>query len=154
MWKRVALERLSASRPTQDAGNWHSAAQTAKFGPRTYKNSESTETGQTSNIEITPQVFSPMQMVTNDVVNILYHFDTPGYVANISIYDARGREVRKLVRNVLLGNDGTFTWDGINEDHGKAAIGIYVFFIEIFNQSGDVNKYKRPVCWEASSDAF
>jgi len=140
----VALERLSASRPTQDAGNWHSAAQTAKFGTPTYKNSESLETGGTeSNIEITPQLFSPDADGNNDVVNILYHFDTPGYVANISIYDTRGREVRKLVRNVLLGNDGTFTWDGINEDHGKAAIGIYVIFIEIFNQSGDVNKYKK-----------
>jgi hypothetical protein len=140
----VALERLSVSRPTQDAGNWHSAAQTSKFGTPTYKNSESLETGETgSNIEITPQIFSPDADGNNDVVNILYHFDTPGYVANISIYDARGREVRKLVRNVLLGNDGTFTWDGINEDHGKASIGIYVIFIEIFNQSGDVNKYKK-----------
>ncbi len=140
----VSLERLSAGRPTNDQSNWHSAAQTAGFGTPTYRNSENSEAGSPGEaFSINPDIFSPDADGYHDVVNILYHFSEPGYVANVTVYDGRGRLVRKLVRNELLGNDGSFSWDGINEDREKAAIGIYVIYIEVFNTSGDVRKYKK-----------
>jgi hypothetical protein len=140
----VSLERLSSERPSGDNTNWHSAAETAGYGTPTYKNSESAETsGYGTSFSVSPEIFSPDEDGYNDVVNILYHFDTPGYVANVTIFDARGRIVKKLVRNDLLGNDGTFSWDGINEDNNKAAIGIYVIYIELFDKDGNVKKYKK-----------
>jgi hypothetical protein len=140
----VSLERLSFTRNTNDAGNWHSAAETAGFATPGYKNSQQSEGGNgSSDITIQPEVFSPDNDGHNDVVNILFHFTTPGYIANVKVFDSKGRPVRTLVENQLLGNDGNFSWDGFNDKSEKAHTGIYVLYIEVFNLDGDVKEYKK-----------
>jgi flagellar hook assembly protein FlgD len=64
--------------------------------------------------------------------------DLPGYVGNAVIYDSRGRRIKNLVQNELLGLEGQFNWDGIMEDGGKAPIGLYILFFEAFHQDGKV----------------
>ena len=78
----------------------------------------------------------------DDVLNISYKLDEPGKAANVYIYDSKGRQVRYLIRNEQLAQDGTLSWNGINDDNEKAPIGIYVVYVELFNLSGKVNKYK------------
>jgi hypothetical protein len=142
--KGVSLERIDFNRPTQDRTNWHSAAEAVGFGTPAYKNSQYNDAGTTDNaIEITPEIFSPDEDGYNDIVNINYHFDTPGFVANVTIYDSKGRLVKYLVRNELLGIKGTWSWDGINEDREKSRIGIYIIFTEVFDLSGKVKHYKK-----------
>jgi hypothetical protein len=34
-------------------------------------------------------------------------------------------------------------WDGIMDDNSKAPVGIYVFYIEVFDLDGNVKKYKK-----------
>ncbi len=140
----ISLERLSAARPTNESQNWHSAAETVGFATPGYKNSQNNEAG-TGNGDVTvePEVFSPDNDGTNDVVNILFHFDTPGYLANVKVFDSKGRAVRTLIQNQLLGNDGAFSWDGVNDDKEKARTGIYVFYIEVFNLNGDAKEFKK-----------
>ena len=46
--------------------------------------------------EITPKIFSPDNDGHDDVATIQYKVTGPGYVANITIYDAQGRPVRYL----------------------------------------------------------
>ncbi len=142
--KGVSLERIDFNRPTQDRTNWHSAAQDVGFATPAYKNSQFNDAGEaTDSIEITPEIFSPDEDGTNDIVNINYHFGTGGYVANITIYDSKGRLVKHLVRNELLGLKGTYSWDGINDDREKSRIGIYVIFVEVFDLSGNVKQFKK-----------
>jgi hypothetical protein len=142
--KGVSLERIDFDRPTNDRSNWHSAAEAAGYATPGYKNSQYTDAGETDNaIEITPEVFSPDEDGNNDVVNINYHFDSPGFVANVTIYDSKGRLVKNLIRNELLGSKGTFSWDGINEEREKARIGIYIVFVEVFDVSGKVKHCKK-----------
>lgn len=142
--KGVSLERIDFNRPTQDLTNWHSAAQDIGFATPAYKNSQYNDAGETDDaIEITPEVFSPDEDGFNDIVNINYHFDTPGFVGNITIFDSKGRLVRNLVRSELLGLKGTYSWDGITDDREKARIGIYVIFFEVFDLSGNVKQYKK-----------
>lgn len=142
--KGVTLERIDFERSTNDRTNWHSAAQDAGYGTPGYKNSQYNDAAEAgSAIEITPEIFSPDEDGFNDIVNINYHFDTPGFVGNITIYDSKGRLVKNLVRNELLGVNGTFSWDGINEDREKAHIGIYIIFAEVFDLSGKVKHYKK-----------
>ena len=76
-------------------------------------------------------------------MNINYHFDVPGYTANITIFDSKGQVVKPLIQNELLGIKGTFSWDGINADHEKARIGIYIIYFEVFDLEGDVRHYKK-----------
>lgn len=142
--KGISLERLSFDHPTQDSTNWHSAAESVGFATPAYKNSEYIDTSGTGNgISITPEIFSPDEDGYNDIVNITYHFDTPGFVGNVTIYDAKGKPIRNLVKSELLGNDGSFVWDGVTENKEKARIGIYVVFIEVFDDKGNVKQYKK-----------
>jgi len=142
--KGITLERIDFNRATNDKTNWHSAAKAIVYGTPGYRNSQYVDAGETDNaIEITPEIFSPDEDGMNDVVNINYKFDTPGYTANISIYDSKGRLTKLLIRNELLGTTGTYSWDGINESKEKASIGIYIIYVEVFNLKGDVKKYKK-----------
>ena len=144
--KGVSLERIDFNRTTQDFTNWHSAAEDVGFATPGYKNSQFNDAGETTidnAIEITPEIFSPDEDGINDVTNINYNFETPGFIANITIYDSKGRVVKYLVRNELLGIKGTYSWDGINEEREKSRIGIYIVYVEVFNLSGKVKHYKK-----------
>ncbi len=140
----VSLERLDFNRASNDITNWHSAAESVGFATPGFKNSQFFE-GVISEgaINIEPEVFSPDNDGFEDVVNISYKFSEPGYVGNITIFDSYGRLVRLSMQNELLGNEGIISWDGINENNEKAKIGIYIIYFEVFNLSGDVQKFKR-----------
>lgn len=140
----VSLERLNSERPSQDSTNWHSAAETAGFATPGYKNSESDASTNNSNeIFVEPETFSPDNDGHNDVLNIHYSFADPGNVANIIIYDARGRLIRTLVNNELLGNSGYFVWDGLTNERQKAKIGMYVIYAEVYQLNGNVKSFKK-----------
>ena len=142
--KGVSLERIDFNRPTKDRTNWHSAAQDIGFGTPGYKNSQYNSAGETDNaIQITPEIFSPDDDGYNDIVNINYHFDTPGFVANINVYDSKGSLIKHLIQNELLGIKGTFSWDGINDEREKSRVGIYIIYFEVFDLSGTVKHYKK-----------
>ncbi len=141
----VSLERINPDRPAQDSANWHSAAETVGYATPAYKNSQYSEPEQTEDpLTISPEIFSPDNDGYNDVVNIGYKFSEPGYVANVTIYNANGILIKYLVKNELLGTaEGTFSWDGINEDREKAALGIYIIYFEVFDSKGTVKHYKK-----------
>ncbi len=122
--------------------NWNSAAEAVGFAPRTYRNYQYLQADGGSGVTIPNPLFSPDNDGYNDVLNISYKLDEPGKAANVYIYDSKGRQVRHLIRNEQLAQDGTLSWNGINDDNEKAPIGIYVVYVELFNLSGKVNKYK------------
>lgn len=140
----VSLERIDYNRPSNDKSNWHSAAEAVGFATPGYENSQYLEAEAGDGITLSPESFSPDNDGFDDVLNIAYQFNEPGSVANILIYDAKGRLVKNLVKNEYLGTQGTFSWDGIYENNEKAAIGIYIVYAEIFSVTGDVKKYKKP----------
>jgi hypothetical protein len=140
--KGVSLERIDFNRPTSDRSNWNSAAEGYGFGTPAYRNSQYLKADGGNGVTINEPMFSPDNDGYNDVLNITYKLDEPGKAANVYIYDSKGRQVRYLIRNEHLAQDGIFSWNGITDDNEKAAIGIYVVYIELFNLSGKVNKYK------------
>lgn len=141
----VSLERLDFNRPTNDKTNWHSASESVGFATPGYKNSQSNQDKISgSNFTIVPEVFSPDNDGFDDVVNVNYKFDSPGYVANVIIYDSRGRQIKHLVKGQLLGNEGTFSWDGISDNLEQARIGIYIIFTEVYDLDGNVKHSKIP----------
>ncbi len=140
--KGVALERIDFNRPTNDRTNWNSASQSCGFGTPAYRNSQYLQADGGNGLSISEPLFSPDNDGYQDVLNIHYKLNEPGKAANVYIYDSKGRQVRYLIRNEQLTQDGTFSWNGINDDNEKAAIGIYIVYVELFNVSGNVNKYK------------
>jgi hypothetical protein len=142
----VALERIDPDGPSQDQNNWHSAASTAGYGTPTYKNSQYKQpTGINATIEVTPKVFSPDNDGRDDIASIQYKVSDPGYVANITIFDAAGRPIRNLVRNGTLGLSGYWNWDGLDDKGLKLPVGTYVIFTEIFNLQGKKQHFKNAI---------
>lgn len=140
----VSLERISIQKATQDSTNWQSAAKTVGYATPGYKNSQAINglnTGAT--ITVNPEIFSPDEDGYNDVLSLSYKLNEPGMVANVTVYDSRGRLVQYLARNTLMAENTTLYWNGINTDNQKAPLGIYIIYSELFNAKGDVSKYKN-----------
>ena len=128
------------------SGNWHSAAESQGFATPGYRNSQSVPGvsmggGFTTDLD----VFSPDNDGFEDVVQISYVLDQPGWVATVRIFDQQGREVRLLRQQELLGTKGTFSWDGISDDRQKARMGMYVILVERFLPSGELATDKLTV---------
>ena len=142
----VSLERIDPEGESQRQDNWHSAASTAGYGTPTYKNSQyKLAQSIKATVEVTPKVFSPDNDGRDDIASIQYKTTEPGYIANITIYDANGRPVRNLVKNGTLGLQGYWTWDGLDDKRLKLPVGTYILFTEIFNLNGKKEVFKNVI---------
>jgi hypothetical protein len=142
----VSLERIDPNDSSQKQSNWHSAASTAGYGTPTYKNSQyKLANSVNATVDVSPKVFSPDNDGHDDIATISYQVTEPGYVANISIFDANGRLVRYFVKNALLGLKGSWNWDGLNENGQKLPVGTYIIFTEIFNLQGKKQQFKNTI---------
>jgi hypothetical protein len=142
----VSLERIDYSQSSDDETNWLSAAESQNFGTPGYQNSQISLLGIVDGeITIQPEVFSPDNDGVDDVVDIAYSFEHSGLVANVTIFDKIGREIRRIAQNDLLGTSGKYNWDGINEEREKASMGIYIVYFEVFDTDGNVSHFKE-VC--------
>ena len=140
----VSLERSSFMQATNDKTNWHSAAESVGFATPAYQNSQFIGDKEVDeSIVVEPEIFSPDNDGYNDLLSIEYKFEQAGFMMTIDIYNSSGYPVRKLINNEYLGISGSVNWDGIQDDNTKAAVGIYVIFIEIFDLDGNVKQYKK-----------
>lgn len=140
----VSLERINFTAPTNNANNWHSAAASVRFATPGYRNSQFFAETPLANeiITLANTTFSPDNDGFEDYLLLEYNTDQPGLTANIRIFDANGRLVKKLAQNVLLSANGNFKWDGLMDDSSKARLGIYVVWVELFSSGGKVAQQK------------
>ena len=141
----VALERINADAESVQS-NFHSAATSVGYGTPTYQNSQNRiDLEVQGDIKVTPEIVSPDNDGIDDFATIQYNFPEPGYVANITIFDAIGRPVKYLQRNSLCGLKGFYRWDGLGEKLQKLPVGIYIIYTEIFNLQGKTKKFKNTI---------
>jgi hypothetical protein len=137
---------MDYNKPTQDSGNWTSAASSAGFGTPTYQNSEQMSVQHIKGeVNIEPRIFSPDHDGYQDFTYINYNLPMPGYTANITIFDAAGRPVRYLVKNNTLTASGNFRWDGLDDRQHSLSSGIYIVLTELFSLTGEIRKFKNSV---------
>jgi hypothetical protein len=142
----VALERIDPDGTSEDQNNWHSAGSTAGYGTPGYKNSQYKLLNViNASIEVLPKVFSPDNDGFDDIATIQFKVSDPGYVANITIFDAAGRPVRNLVHNGTLALNGYWNWDGLDDKGKKLPVGTYIIFTEIFNLQGKKYRFKNTI---------
>jgi hypothetical protein len=141
----VSLERIDFD-GLSGQSNFHSAATSAGYGTPGFKNSQyKSDNVPSEEIHITPEIFSPDNDGHDDFATINYSFPTPGYVANITIFDGSGRPVRYLQKNSLSGVTGMYRWDGLNDKNQKLPQGIYIIYTEIFNKDGKKKQFKNTI---------
>src|SRR5690606_29427895 len=142
--KGVSLERLHPDYPSGDPHNWHSAAATAGYATPGAVNSQfQPATALNSGFTLASEVFSPDNDGQNDVALLAWDL-RQGQTANITVFDARGRAVRHLARNLLLSVNGRISWDGLSDAGLIAQPGIYIIFIQIFDPQGKTGAWKLP----------
>ena len=141
----VALERVQPSRPTQDAGNWHSASSRSGYGTPTGRNSQfmasDTLPGE---IWLSSKVLSPDLDGQDDALIITWRFPTPGNTLSMRILDIQGRLIMLLMRNSLAGTTGTISWNGLNERQLALAGGPYLLWTEVTGLNGRSRLWRIP----------
>lgn len=145
--KGVSIERISPEGVSDDPDNWQSASFSSCFGTPGEENSQffGNELMFDDIISVEPEVFSPDSDGFQDFALINYEFADPGFTANASIYDSRGRRIVDIAKNEIVGATGSWKWDGIDSDGGQAPIGIYVVHLKAFNLEGDIIESKQTV---------
>ena len=141
----ISLERLDVNTKTQNATNWHSAASTVGFGTPTYKNSQELITQSIGEININPKSFTPNNDGYKDVASINWNFSKTNLMATIKVFDSEGRPVKNILNNELIGNSGNSIWDGTSEDGFRLNTGMYIIWMEVFSENGDVERFKKVV---------
>ncbi|MFM7565548.1 MAG: lamin tail domain-containing protein [Flavobacteriales bacterium] len=132
----VSLERMDPNGVSSDGMNWHSAAEAIQFGTPGLKNSQYLPVSVNGNFELENDLFSPDMDGHQDVMQASYQLSQANCLGTVTIYDERGRFVRTLFKNQLMGTTGTFSWNGVKEDSTKASIGVYVIVFEVFSLDG------------------
>lgn len=140
----VSLERLSAEPATNNLPDWLPAAESVGFATPGCENSQA-EKGFVTSVSFEPESFSPNFDGYNDEYRINYQLKKAGYIANIWIYDSLGRLMVQLVKNEILATEGSIVWDGKDKTGQKLPVGIYVVLLEMFDKTGNINRYKDAV---------
>ncbi|MEX2595560.1 MAG: hypothetical protein WEC59_01425, partial [Salibacteraceae bacterium] len=142
----VSLERISASLPTNEADNWHSASSTENYATPGYLNSQDYDpSDDAAEVSLSAEIISPDNDGYQDVVSINYQFNEPGYLMSVSIYTDKGVLINPLVSNRIIGNEGSFIWNGTKENGEKAHTGIHVIMVEAFNLNNKQERFRLPI---------
>ncbi len=141
----VSLERLDINDKTQKSSNWHSAASTVGYGTPTYQNSQQFISQSIGEMNVEPKSFSPNNDSYKDVTSINWNFSKTNLMATIKVFDSEGRVVKNLLNNEMIGNSGSINWDGTSEDGLQLNSGMYIIWMEVFSESGSVDRYKEVV---------
>lgn len=142
----VSLERIRANGPSL-ASNFHSAAGTVGYATPGRPNSQAQDAvGNGQELTVLPELFTPDDDGQQDFTTLNYQLDQPGYVGSVTVYDALGQLTRRLLRNESLPTTGFVQWDGLDEHGRKAAVGYYLFYVELFRPSGgERREYRKTV---------
>lgn len=138
------LERINPEGASSSSSNWHTAAETIGFGTPGKINSQYQSGNISSTFGTTESIFSPDNDGFQDVLLFQYNFDI-GMIGTLKIFDNQGREVHTLFSSELLGQQGSFTWDGVTANNQKAPIGIYIAVMEAFSVDGGGKQFAKRV---------
>ena len=140
----VSLERINPSLSSLDITNWHSASESCGFATPGYRNSEflNMESGKDI-IKLSLSVFTPDNDGKDDVLLIGFTPDGPGYLTDITIFDASGHLARNLVQNRMLSTVDAIMWDGRDDNNLKSPLGIYILIIDLFKPDGKAYHFKK-----------
>lgn len=138
------LERINPEGVSSSSSNWHTAAETIGFGTPGKINSQYQSGSISATFGTTEPIFSPDNDGFQDVLLFQYNFDI-GMIGTLKIFDNQGREVHTLFSSELLGQQGSFTWDGVMANNQKAPIGIYIAVMEAFSVDGGGKQFAKRV---------
>ena len=79
------------------------------------------------------------------MTSIHWNFSKNNLMATIKIFDSEGGRVKNMLNNEMIGNSGNITWDGTSEMGLQLNTGMYIVWMEIFSENGNVERFKEVV---------
>ncbi len=141
----VSLERVDPKQPAGNSHNWQTASASSGYATPTAVNSQYKpgDLQQDNAITLTPAYFTPDGDGTDDYMMIRYNAESTGWTATIRIYDARGRLVKDLVNNEIMGIEGFWLWNGLDDNNQPLRTGNYIVLFKSFDTEGNRKEQKK-----------
>jgi len=131
----VSLEKMNCTGPSEDPGNWTSAASAAGFATPGLPNSQLVVFKNGKGFYLDNPYFSPDNDGIDDVLKMHYSMEMPGYFIQSSVYSENGIFLHSLHQNISIDQKGSLVWDG-KTSQGLIPRGNYVILLEGFHPSG------------------
>jgi hypothetical protein len=142
----VALEKIRQQSMSSQRSSWHSASESSGWGTPGVQNSlYIREQTVDDRIALSSTKITPDNDGYEDMLVIDMNSKVTGKIISITVFDETGTLVRRLADKVLAGSETSIIWDGNTDDGKLVNTGIYIVFIEMFDTSGKVEKWKK-VC--------
>jgi hypothetical protein len=142
----VSLEKIRPTLSSSIPGNWHSASGTAGWATPGAINSVYAETSDNeSTVSLSTSRITPDYDGIDDVVAIDNRLKGENNSLSATIFDPNGSRIKKVAENLFFGSAGTVIWDGTTEDGSFAPSGIYIIYVESFDENGAAGHWKKVV---------
>jgi hypothetical protein len=142
----VSLEKIRPEMESNESTNWHSASEGSGWGTPGRENSVfCREPESNDRVTFSSARISPDNNGIEDALVIDINAEGLGNVISVTIFDETGGFVRKLRENFFAQNKASVVWDGTADDGSLVATGVYIVFIELYNDKGKTKSWKK-VC--------
>jgi hypothetical protein len=131
-----SLERISPDAPSNAQTTWATCVSPAGSTPGAFNSVSAVSTLPSAVLSCSPNPFSPDTDGRDDATNIRYLLPTGGWRVTVTIYDARGRLVRRLGEDVHAVGGGSLIWDGRDDLRRRVRVGMYVVLLEGWESGG------------------
>ena len=140
----VSLERLHPDKASMDDASWISASESVGFATPGVKNSHFLHQVYQGKVYLEPKIISPNNDGIDDMLQVHYQFEKSGWLGKMIVYNDRGELVSKVISDFWMSQKGSLIWNGFNDRDERVGLGIYIVFLEVFNEDGERYRFKKP----------
>jgi hypothetical protein len=143
--KNLSLERINPQYNGNDPLNWSSSVNPAGATPGNLNSIYTQNISGSTEIFVHPNPFSPDNDGFEDFAIINFKLTQPVAQVRIKIFDSTGRLVRILTGNQPSGSEGSIIFDGKDDGGNSLRIGIYIIYLEAFNNNSGITESLKTV---------
>ena len=142
----VSLEKVRPDILSAAGINWHSASESSGWGtPGTENSIYIPDQKATDQVHLSSKRITPDNDGNEDVLIIDINAAGSGNIVSVTIFDETGSYVRKVCENMFAESRASVVWDGTTDNSSLVSRGIYIVFIELYNDKGKTKSWKK-VC--------
>ncbi len=136
--RQVSLERINPLLSENKQENWGPSVAVEGATPAAINSIYSPVKRGRQQITVSPNPFSPDEDGYQDVAIISGELPETSARIRVQIFDLKGRLIRTLQENRFSGRYFNLAWDGKDGSGRLARIGIYIIFMQMFNEGAGV----------------
>jgi hypothetical protein len=132
-----SLERISTALSSNDPRNWTTSMAATGGTPGEPNSVATTAVSSRSRLSCAPNPFSPDGDGMDDNAIVRYELPLRTSMVSLSVFNVRGRRVRKLMDHAAGGLTGLTVWDGRDDNGMRVPIGMYILLLQAASDGGE-----------------